>query len=144
MAGKKVHKLDLSIENEYYLFGISSHENDYRLCWGINNIMNIELAKSQSLKVQNKKIPGEQEFSIFSFEDDTRMVKYNLISNRCENGFFLEEFRNIDFVLQIIGSVSGGRKDEIQNLIKSISFVTLIFEIDINNLKSKNKFALTF
>ena len=40
------YHLEEEYEYDFELFGISTHEKDYRLCWAINNSLNISLERS--------------------------------------------------------------------------------------------------
>lgn len=136
---KKTHKLQSDPEYNFQLLGISSHENDYRLSWSLNEALSFKLVKTNNLEILNRKFSEKQEFSLYTFEDEETLVKYNLLSNRCDNGFLLEEMKNIDFLLQIFGEIS---KEELQRLISDlndIDIITMCFGIDISTLKSKDK-----
>lgn len=125
---------------DFILIGISSHENDYRLSWALNTALKINLAKKENLQVANKKHSEFQEFSLFAHQGGTGYQQYNLISNRCDNGFLLEEFKNIDFLLQVSGSPLA--KQDLMNTIKTIEIVTLAFEIDPRKVKNKKALLL--
>lgn len=136
---KKVHKLNLEPEYSFKLIGISSHENDYRLSWALNNHLNIELTKNPDLEILNHKFAERQNFSLYSFEDEDTFLKYNLLSNTCDNGFLIEEMKNIDFFLQVFGEVPDSFMDSLNKQLKSVDVITATFIIDPNNLKSKSK-----
>jgi len=84
----------------FLLVGISSHENDYRVSWAINNNLDMTLKRSGSLEVYNPRISQNQEFSVYQYTDQDTLLHYYLISNRCDNGFLLEEMSNIDYILK--------------------------------------------
>ena len=123
----------------FKLIGISSHENDYRLSWAINNKLNIELNKTSDLEILNRKFSERQNFSLYSYEDEDTFIKYNLVSNTCDNGFLIEEMKNIDFFLQIFGEVPDSFVENLNHGLKSIDVITASFIIDPNDLKSKSK-----
>jgi len=45
MMKKRLHKLAVEPDYRFFLIGISSHENDYHLCWAINQKLNLNLQK---------------------------------------------------------------------------------------------------
>ena len=136
---KKVHKLQYTPEYLFLLIGISSHQNDYRLSWAINNKLNLKLIKTENLKIVNKKLSVTQFFSVYNFDDEDNQLIYNLISNRCDNGFLLEELKNIDFLLQVLGDTN---ESYIKNLLKGLKEIDIIntsFTINADSLKSRQK-----
>ena len=136
---KKSHKLSFDEVYSFILIGISSHENDYRLSWAINNTLGIQLSKTHNLVIYNKRTDENQEFSLYQFTDEETLLQYHLISNRCDNGFLLEEMTNIDFLLQITGEVNKGVLSDTVLRLKEIEIITTAFAIDPESLKSKKK-----
>jgi len=92
MAKRNFVRLDVGQEM-FTVIGISSHENDYRLSWSINEQMGLALAHGDSPVHREGK-----EFACFVHEDENRKIL--LISNRCDNGFLLEKYRSFDFILK--------------------------------------------
>jgi hypothetical protein len=120
------------------LLGISSHENDYRISWALNEHLNFQLVKVANHVFFHSKFGENLEFSQYAFQDDNHSMLYRLISNRCDNGFLLEEYKNIDFLLL----TDTTDKQEIQLLvrnIKTISFVSAVFPIDFGLLKNRKR-----
>jgi hypothetical protein len=136
---KKSHKLIYEPDYSFILIGISSPENDYHLSWLINRKLNIGLSKIQNLQIFNKKLGKTQEFSIYSYEDDKKIIQYNLISNRCEDGFLIEEIRNIDYLMQIQGTVSEKQQEKIVTSLKEIEMINTSFLINPKTLKSRQR-----
>lgn len=136
---KKVHKLSSKSEFDFLLIGISSHENDYRICWAINQQLEILLTRVESLIIQNRKHSELQEFALFTYSNETAHLDYNLISNRCDNGFLVEEMKNIDFLLQVSGEIDDIFEKTLLENLKITPIITTAFVIDTNNLKSKDR-----
>ena len=97
------------------------------------------LARASNLVVHNPRIGQDQEFSLSQYVDEETYIQYNLISNRCDDGFLLEEMTNIDFLLQIAGEVSSDDLVELVEKLKQIDMITAAFVIDVEGLKSKKK-----
>ena len=136
---KKSHTLSFKDDYSFRLIGISSHENDYRLSWGINNQLGIAFTRCDNLIVHNPRIGQDQEFSLSQYLDEETYFQYNLISNRCDDGFLLEEMTNIDFVLKVTGEVSGDDLTSLVAKLKQIDMITAAFVIDVDGLKSKKR-----
>ncbi|MCK5822861.1 MAG: IPExxxVDY family protein [Bacteroidales bacterium] len=135
---KKI-KLTYKPDYDFVLIGISSHENDYKIAWSINNILNINLSKKKDITVFNKKYSETQSFSVFSHNDETRLVLYNLISNRCENGFLIQEFNMFDFFIQIYGEQSESYIKKLLNKLKKDNNIILAGKLDLSKIKSAGK-----
>lgn len=137
---KKSHKL-LIVEDDFqfFLIGISSHENDYRLSWAINTHLKMALKRTDNLQIHNPRIKQDQEFSMYQFTDPETLLHYHLIANRCDNGFLLEEMKNIDYVLKITGDAGKNFPVQLACKLKKIDIITTAFEINPSELKSRKK-----
>jgi hypothetical protein len=124
---------------DFRIVGITSHENDYHICWNINQSLGISLNKLDDLHVYNNKFDVSQDFSLYKYYDEDTMTEYHLISNRCDNGFLLNEIRNIDFILKINGELDDQYLNNLILKIRSIEGITAAFELDPANLKSREK-----
>ncbi len=120
---KKTLKLKVEEDFNYKLIGISSHENDYRLVWAINNQLKMKFVRIGNLVMHNKKHGADMEFSRFFYEDEDRYLKYYLFSNRCPDGILFPEIRNMDFIIQIIGELT---EDDFSQIIKEVKSITII------------------
>jgi hypothetical protein len=139
---KKFHKLNVSASPEFYIIGISSHENDYRLSWAINNQLGFKFSRTDNLELYSDKILENQIFSVYSCSEDEYEIKYYLISNTSQNGFLLPEYRNVDFLLLVQGEVSENELKKILSQLKKIEIINLAFPI--SNLSAKSMEKLTF
>lgn len=139
MSKKKVHKLKIENLTPYRLLGISSHENDYRLSWAVNMHLGLKLRKTDSICLQHERDAEKPEFSVFQYFDQEQMIKINLISNRCPDGFLIKELKNIDFFLQIFGESVNKHIEEIISGLKSIEIVSAVFEISSDRHKKSWK-----
>jgi len=144
---------------EYILVGIHSPLEDYRLAYFLNLNLNILLEKEKEKVIINSKF-GRAFFSKFAYENQELDMIWNLIQNKNEiiisssnqsqdlffanetttetKIFLLPEFKNIDYVLKIDSPVYDF---DISGVIKNISKiydVTTTYEIEQNNIKSKN------
>lgn len=139
---KKSHKLSVEPDYRFFLIGISSHENDYHLCWAINQKLNLNLQKTANYISFNPKLKDNQEFSNFTFEDEERLLIYHLLSNRCDNGFLVEEFRNIDFLILVHGELPKDTKLKLIQELKEISIISTCFTLEPHTLKSRDRLLI--
>ncbi len=131
---KRVHKLTVTDIAPFKILGISSHENDYRLSWAINQKIKVNFQKGASL-VYHRKNNEDLEFSVFKSSKEALPAKMNLISNRCPDGFLLNRIRNIDFILQIFGDINQNEVSEIINKLRGIDLVSAVFELPAQKLR---------
>jgi len=139
---KKKHKLSVSSEENYCLLGISTDEPDYKLCWLINDQFRMSFFKTDNLRVFHKKLNEDQEFSLFQYDDENSMLVYRIIGNRSDEGFFLSELKNIDFLLHIQGDLI---QDDITKLVRqliSLDAVRMCVPVDLGKLKEKDRLQL--
>ncbi len=132
---KKIHKLVLSGSTPFKLLGISSHENDYRISWVLNRKLGLKFKKTDNLKIKPSKNADFLEFSVFRSHDEDKLIKMNLVSNRCPDGFLVSEMKNIDFFLQVFGEISQMQLDSFSSSIRSDELVSAVFEIKAEGIK---------
>lgn len=139
---KRSHKLTVKPDYRFLLIGISSHENDYHLCWAMNQQLNLDLQKTTDFTLFNPKLKKNQSFSMFTWEDEESLLTYYLLSNRCDNGFLVEEFRNIDFLLQIHGETKKTSREKLLQNLNKIDVIITSFIIDLQLLKSRDRLLI--
>ena len=130
-------KVLLNIEEDYdfILIGISCHTKDYRLCGAINKTLYIDLIRTGDLEISKK---GEVSiYSFYEFLDNDNYLEYYLVSNLASNGYLIAEQKKVDFFLLVKGSTSIDLAKHIICKINSLSLVLTSFNIDPNQLKSK-------
>jgi hypothetical protein len=94
MKKRTIYKLD--IPQKIFpstIIGISSHENDYRLSWCLNQQLGLNFVQSGNFTAKT----GEK-FTCFSHQDEEQA--FCVISNRCDNGFLMKKYKNFDFLLK--------------------------------------------
>lgn len=101
--------------------------------------MEWNLKRTENLKIEH---PGEsltQKFPHYTFFDEKTYITYRLVGNRGENGYLLEELKNIDFFLSIHSDEKNMPPAGILSSIKSMPAIRAFFPIDPGGLRSKNK-----
>jgi hypothetical protein len=137
MGKKDVHKLTPVSEQSFVLLGISSHENDYRLTWALNEQLGFHFVKTDNHRSYNTKLKESQEFSAYLFPGDDYSGYCKLISNRCDNGFLLEELKAIDFFLLIEDDYVRPTVAGLVVKIKAIPLVSAVFVLDLPSIKGR-------
>ena len=125
MVKRKIIKLMDATPVIFTIIGISSHENDYRLSWNINEQLKLTFIQGDSIVTTNG-----NEFTCFVHEDDQQ--KLQLISNRCDNGFLLGKCKNFDFILKINAELNETEMSEWIHDLRKVPLVQVAFPIPVN------------
>jgi hypothetical protein len=124
MAKRNVVKLD-TVPVTFTVIGVSSHENDYRLSWSINEQLGLAFTQSDSLLTGDGK-----EFTRFVHEDDNQRLL--LVSNRCDNGFLLEKYKNLDFILKFDVELNEAETSAWLRNLRKAPLVSAVVAIPVN------------
>jgi hypothetical protein len=124
MAKRNVVTLNIN-PAAFTVVGISSHENDYRLSWSLNEHLGLAFAQTAGLITDT----GE-EFTCFAHEDEIRTLL--LISNRCDNGFLLEKYKNFDFMMKFDSELTDAELSAWLRDFKKVPLISIAFPIPLN------------
>jgi hypothetical protein len=140
--GVKKHKLDLAIEEDFCLLGVVSDEPDYKLCWMINRFLDMNFEKQEELQLFHRKLNEEQLFSHFSYHDNDALITFRIIRNRSENGYFLDELKNIDYLIHIQGEINTSRINDFMLSVAALEPVRMCVPSDLSRIKNKERLLL--
>jgi hypothetical protein len=123
---KKIHIIEKEIQAlEFIFLGIVTFEKEHKLCWGINEKLNINL----QLKEENNK-------QYYISEKD---ITIKLITNKENDIVLFPEIRNINYIIKIAGNNLPAIKTDFIKQLKKIEFISAILEIDLNKFKKSKK-----
>lgn len=142
MAARKVHKLNIAIDENYCLLGLASDEPDYKLCWMVNNELSMGFERMDDLELYHKKTERKQHFTMFQYEDEDTLLTYRIIKNRSEDGFFLEEFKNLDYVIHIQGEILTDDIDLFIHKVSGLQSVRMCVPVDLSRIKNRIRLEL--
>lgn len=146
-------EIDEYSDDNYYLIGIHSVLEDYRMAFLLNKFFKFNFKKaSYSLDVKNENFNSF--YSIFEYTNKELALDWFLINNSYKavakstnSGLFneseiithlLPEKKRIDYFLKIEGDADSEYIEESIKKINTISQVLTSYEIQTNTLKSKN------
>lgn len=138
MAVKR-HKLELAMEEDFCLLGVVADEPDYKLCWMINQALDMNFEKQEDLQLYHRKRNEEQVFSLFSYYDPDAMITFRIIRNKSENGYFLDEMKNIDYLIHIQGEIHADRISDFMQSVNSLKPVRMCVPSDLSRIKNKER-----
>ena len=139
---KQTLKLKVDHSINFRLIGISSHENDYRLVWSINEQLKMQFIRIGNLVIHNRKLDADLEFSRYLFHDEDRYLKIFLLSNRCPDGFLFPEVKNFDFLLQITGETNDTEIKQLVTKLKTVPIISAVFNLQPEKIKGAGKVLL--
>jgi len=139
---KKSHKLNISIDENYCVLGIASDEPDFKLCWLINQNLSANFVRIENIELFYSRSDDKQSFAIFQHFDEATLLTYRIIRNRSDNGYFLEEFKALDYVVHIQGDIL---QDEISSFIKKVTAipsVRLCVPVELSKVRNRIRLEL--
>ena len=127
---KKILVFDCDLTEDYSAIALSTHLKDYKLCWNLNTVLDINLQKNTNF-VSSKKKPNLEEYSFFYHEDKEQRSVLCLLANKKNNVLLLDKMPETDFLLLIKGKMSA---DKIKAMIKTIRSITNILTAFVINM----------
>ncbi len=134
----KIKKLKYNPETEYHIIGLSTSEDDYKVSWLINKNTNIQLQRTDNLEVRDDNKTDILVFSVFKGHDGSNGFKIKLVSNKCPEGYLINELKNIDIFI-VIFCTDTNYSSKLTTELKKFAEINAVFNIDKLNLKSKEK-----
>lgn len=122
----KIQKFNLIIDADYDydMIGICSHHSDYRLAWGLNEILRLKLAKAADFfEISGKKNTVSRHPYYFQHDEDNLMEIY-LIKNKSEGKFLIPENQQIDYFLFLINNNTFDPEEWLQKIKNQPSVLT--------------------
>lgn len=144
---KKNTKIDYEIKEKIKIIGIVTPEKDYKLSWLINNLLDIQLKRSD-IEIANQLIKSNENKSIssfligYSYIDEVKYLKFFLFKNKNENNIILKNLKNFDYFFIVYGIFSDEYTVEVVNKIKNLKPIIasyLLDNLNKNDLKIINK-----
>lgn len=103
MIKKKKHTLEFDVDYDYDMIGICSPNNDYRIVWAMNELLNIRLAKSvEDFIIMNHKGEKKSEHPFYQFADEENFLDLFFIKNKFEGKYLIPENKQIDYFLFLL------------------------------------------
>lgn len=136
MAHKNLKLSNVKPTNQKRIvFGISSHENDYRISWAINKALNFNFVKTNDFEI-NKETAFYKKFPVYTFVDEHSFFIYKLIANSSEKGFLIGKLSTIDYFLTITGEAGFIDTTNFLNRLKKTNIILAVYIIPYQKNKA--------
>lgn len=141
MAKKQTFTLDFVPDYDFIVIGIFCAYRDYRTCFELNRVLNLNLVRQDDLEVVLEKKGSSGAFAwFFQLNDDEE--EYYLIANKGTHGYFIPELKQTDYFLVIKNPSRYTSCDELERRIRFVAIISSTNEIDPHELKSAENFLL--
>ena len=138
MAKREILRISEEEPDDAFIWiGISCDEKDYCLAWGFKEFLNLRFIRQEDHRLFYAKGGVYQEFSWFTCSD-LWDLSFQLVSNRCEQGYLLEEFKNVDFILYFIPNEDEPfDRTEFISELRRIPFIRGVYPLNLSAMKGK-------
>ncbi len=119
---------------DFNVLAINSHAKGYKLCWNINNELQLNFEK-----VEDQPIEKEMMFSRY-FCETTKGDEYNILANRSKKGYLIPNQKSVNYFLIVNNRNWLAEKKEFISKLRKNKEVLLVFELDVVNSKYINRF----
>lgn len=133
-------KLDLDPDPEVTVIGISSHVKGYRLCWSLNQALDLHLRRSGK-DIEDVVDGHVSAHAVFTHEEAESEGRYLLIDNHGSDGILLKEHRQADFFLVVDDELAERRKDLLTR-VRGAEFVLTAFGLPFSHMRAGHKLLL--
>lgn len=125
-------KLDVPPEIDFDLIGLSCHQQDYKVCWHVNQLMGITLTKQDDiyLTIQNKK----SHHSYFLFDDEENFMTIELFKNKGVPQYLIPDYQNIDYFIKLNNN-SQHNLDDLIKRIRELDCILTAVKLEPEELK---------
>lgn len=125
------------------LLGIVTTVKDYRFCWNINTMLDLDFRINHDIEIKLKRKRRLYYFSVYEYQEQHTSLCHYLYNNLYDGEFLLPEFKHLDFLwLMKNDTVTDEHLDQLKLLLRDIPGVQLVTEL--TNEKIKNKEYLVF
>lgn len=118
------HQLKLVPDfSDYNIYGLSTHLKDYKLCWFINNVMDVQLVRHPDLIISGD---PDLKFSLFTHIEFTELVDLFLISNFDKHIAWFSKASHFHYFFIIRGNPLKSQLLFFENSLKTIPQMLLV------------------
>jgi len=131
---KTRYTLDCPGEADFAVLAINSHIKGYKLCWNINNSLQVNFEKQKDHNIKD-----ELWFARYMYICDDG-IEYNLLENRSKKGYLIPNEKSVNYFLIVKNDYWQEDKAEFMKKLRDIEDVLLVFELDTALTKHIDRF----
>jgi len=131
---KTRYTLDCPGEADFAVLAINSHIKGYKLCWNINNSLQVNFEKQKDHNIKD-----ELWFARYMYICDDG-IEYNLLENRSKKGYLIPNEKSVNYFLVVKNDYWQEDKAEFMKKLRDIEDVLLVFELDTALTKHIDRF----
>jgi hypothetical protein len=79
---------------------------------------------------------------LFEYTDEEAMLTYRIIQNRSDQGYYLDEVKNIDFLVHIQGEVYEEQISHFMQSLSKLSSVRMCVPVDLTRIRNMERLLL--
>ena len=137
MSKPQVHRLvNDDQQYDFMLIGIICQHKDYRLCFEINRMLEINLVKCKDYELFFAARKTQSAFARFECKS-TQGDKFVLLSNKGTRGILLQEQPQLDYLFMITENQPNDTYSTIVKTLKDIPIILGAFSLDPLQLPSR-------
>lgn len=137
----KKNLLTFEPDFSFTLIAVISPLRGYRISYEVEQKLKIPLYRDEDLGLfSTKKI--QSWFQVFAFRDEENYRDYFLLANKNSGTFLIPEQKSVDYYLKIEGDMTEKEIKEWLQQLKEIKNVQHCFEVNANELRSKQNLLL--
>ncbi len=102
---KKKESISGNYESEFAIIGIACHDFDYRVIHFLNKVSNFNFIRYDDFLIPTKGEENDEGFPFYFFNDSENYTSFHFIANRSADGILIKEWKQMDYLLVIFGSV---------------------------------------
>ena len=139
----KKTRLVIDYDYNFELLGLISATKEYKVAWGLNQQLKINLGKEPDLELA---FSGEKRILISNYLHLTPHGEIRLFKNRAvevinsDNYYLAPELAHYDFIFMLNDPVGSYDTAHLKEQIRQIANIEYVAEIDVQQLKSKDNF----
>lgn len=127
----KQRKIKLQLQaSDFVMFAISSVEDDYRLVWLLNKVLEIDLVRAQYPNEQIE-TTHDQKITYFIYKNAAKKLDFIFIGNKYPKFCLIPQLPTTDFVLKISGNLTDDEADGIAAKIRSVKEISACINLNV-------------
>ncbi|NLA24331.1 MAG: IPExxxVDY family protein [Bacteroidales bacterium] len=138
----KKQTLKFQPKYDFKLLGIVCTCSAIKFAREIKLISDLEIYLSENHEIYNEKSPETQQFLLYEALENDEVLSIYILANKSEMGFLIEEHKNIDFFIIIKGEEKNQLTQQIKKELRNQAEIMAVFDINPENLNSKQKLLL--